>query len=753
MRLEKTISPTLMRIWRSVRKLIAAVWNYWYRIQFKLRQYRIRYGGAAILAILFSASLYLSPNLQAFLNSQYATKEAAQALQGLLLNAGAALIGATAIVTSLVLFAMQVNIERMPHGLFRRLSSDGRLLGAFAGAFLLAIGITSLSTFMDHFLLAQVVLAAGWAVFLVLLLFWYSYRRSLALINPLQQLRILVEDTRKELRIWDRRARRARPLLEADESPAIGSAPTESTYDLARVEYFQVNRHWTSEAALAIRHAMSFARRYAEHGDYEVSGAALNSVVVINGAYIEAKGRTFFANTPLVENPRSPDGFITDTLELMRQNVQAAIARRDEQQLRQALEALAVLIALYQRIDYSRPYAEKTHAHLAAAYLTNGVQAVVAHDMPDVAFEGVRLMGKAALQFISPGSTIEIVTLIRTISLIGSSRCAEERHRHVTREAMAQLAGLTFNIVCSKGSDFRFALREIRDNVAQVSALVIRVPDPWPSSIHSNILEPYYSLNFTDSLRLRLGMLVNELCEQDADNEDAQSIVRNIEIWADGLGRTTKDLLLTVVSKRSNFTTSLVQWITGVTEILLAVSNAPACGRHTQEKLQWHACQLVAALTWIPADEETVKRVEASQLTEAFFGAAHFARKNGCKDVALEIGKHLLSWTFKGGKYVTGWGVLHRGLCACAALAVMGDSDDVDNLKVNIRACLQDDRAPEPDALEHAIRGIRAKAASLPERGHWGSKIDSGISQLDYRTLAPLLDEIASMLEAVTVCP
>ena len=47
---------------------------------------------------------------------------------------------------------------------------------------------------------------------------------------------------------------------------------------------------------------MSFARRYAEQGDYEVSAAALGVVVAINDAYIKAKGKTFYDNPGFMEN-------------------------------------------------------------------------------------------------------------------------------------------------------------------------------------------------------------------------------------------------------------------------------------------------------------------------------------------------------------------------------------------------------------------------------------------------------------------
>ena len=55
-------------------------------------------------------------------------------------------------------------------------------------------------------------------------------------------------------------------------------------------------------AKRGIRHAMSFARRYAEQGDYEVSAKGLMVTVAINGEYVKAKGRTFYDEKPFIEN-------------------------------------------------------------------------------------------------------------------------------------------------------------------------------------------------------------------------------------------------------------------------------------------------------------------------------------------------------------------------------------------------------------------------------------------------------------------
>jgi hypothetical protein len=65
-------------------------------------------------------------------------------LRNLFASIGGALGGATAIGFSVVMIAVQLNFARMPHGLFRKLSLDFRLLGAFAATFVLAIAVAGL---------------------------------------------------------------------------------------------------------------------------------------------------------------------------------------------------------------------------------------------------------------------------------------------------------------------------------------------------------------------------------------------------------------------------------------------------------------------------------------------------------------------------------------------------------------------------------------------------------------------------------
>jgi hypothetical protein len=165
-----------------------------------------------------------------------------QELRSLFLTLGGALLGATAIVSSLVLFSMQVNVERMPHGLFRRLSADRRLLTAFALAFLLAVLVATLSLVSDARLIGAATFGAFWATALILILFLYGYQRALVLINPIRQLNMVVASTRREFRAWARRAKRAAPLFaDPDPSGGVRNDPSQPKLDLARAACGSIN--------------------------------------------------------------------------------------------------------------------------------------------------------------------------------------------------------------------------------------------------------------------------------------------------------------------------------------------------------------------------------------------------------------------------------------------------------------------------------------------------------------------------------
>lgn len=736
---------------RSIQRQIARFWQYTNRTQYWLGRSRQRYGRVALavgLLLLVAATANFSPSLQAVLETHFASAVTIERLSDLALGAGSALIGATAIVTSLVLFAMQVNIERMPYGLFHHFSRDFKLLGAFALAFLLAIGIATLSVIASRVNLAQLVLLIAWGAAFNLILFLYAYRRALTLVNPIQQLDILLRTATNFLMTWDRWAQRTTPLLEIDEDSNEDPSTARSSHDVARTNYFHINSSWTEGAKQCIRHAMSYAGRYAEQGDYDVSQAALNAVVGINAAYINAKGRTFYASHSLAENPLANDTFIGELLEHLRQHAKGGVARRDERWVDQTLQSMAALAHQYLDIDYCTPVAERTHARIAAQYLENAVKSVVPHDMPDVVISGQRLLGQCALQFLAKGSPDETAVFGQKIAGIAATGCVKEEYRPIVMEGMAQLANLSFQLIRSRGQYVRFAAQQLRESVSFVCDLFLKVPETPPIATHSTFLGPYYSSTSLQSFRARLETLTNELTETQTKDVDARSVIGNIVDWADGLRQTEKRLLLAAIAAKSSIVFDLIRWIAGVAQLLLFVSNAPACDDRTREQLRKYATSLFATLDWIPDDRESVTFVESSQLTDLMFKTALDAQKRGCNECAKNMGSVLLSWSFKGGRYQTGWGILEWGLCGCLLLALTEDSGGVSALKSEIRSRAAGVAAPERKVLQTTARNLLERASNTHGHGHWSSSIEQALSEVDHKELAPLLREVAGILSS-----
>jgi hypothetical protein len=706
----------------------AQFWQYYYKCRnwFVSATFKHRVAFATtLLFVLIVASWLLAPKLRSVLEPYFSVQVRFDRFQTVLVALGGALIGATAIAFSLIMFAMQVNVERMPYGLFRKFSSDLKLLGSFAITFVLAIAITCSSLIPDKSWVAFATLGVMWGSVLILIFLLIAYRRALNLISPTKQLSILV--------------------AEKDEDRT-----QQFEHDMERVTYYRLNPQWTAVALRAVAHCVSFSRRYSEHGDYEVSGAALNAILAINAAYIKAKGKTFFSHNYLIDNPLASDGFINDTLEHLRQNVQAGVSRGDEQQIEQIFRAIAQLCQIYLKIDYASEYATKTHAHMAAAYLAGAVEAVVPQNMPDVLMEGVRGMGNVAQLILHYREPEHITTISEKIATIAVTGTVNQKYRPVTQIAVMQLAKLTFELIRGQSHDVKFALDEVRSDLKLVAEMCLKMPDTSLSSIHSASLAPYYSGTSDDSLMAWLTELANAVSDAGADDEAAQRIIYHIKQWADDLHSTEKELFLLAIEKRSPLTFDIIHWIVHITKLLLALSNASACDDHNRDDLRRCALWLISVLSWVPDEQEVVAFVENYQMTESLFESAIDARQRGCDDIALEIRNLLLSWAFEAGKYQTGRAILERACYGLACLNIIFGFNDAALLKAIEERISQEDSL-NGEIMFRASERIKEKANTYHPDRYPFRAIESAMAKVDQERLRRLLIGIAEQLRAEIV--
>jgi hypothetical protein len=735
---------------------LARLWRWYYKVYYRVRSWRNRYGSLLKWTLIVSSicvSVFLVPYFQRILEPYVSVQSRFDNLRSLFLGLGTAMIGATAIAFTLVMFALQVNIERMPYSLFHRFSSDVRIIAAFVCTFVLAILITCASLIPSASWAGAATLTVIWSIFLILVLFHIAYCRALKLINPVEQLNLLSEGTRRQMQTCIRYAERVMPCFKQpglDKDANIQKSV--STPDNTRMLFFQANPFWANCAKRDIQHATAFANRYAEQRDYIVTDAALATIIKINEYYIDAKGRTFFAYVPMIpiENRLSSDEFIDHTLEILRQYLQSAVSRTDEQQIELALAAIAKLVTTYSEIDYNYPHVGKTHACLAAKYLSDGVKSIIPHDMTDVLMEGLGIMGQSAHILLSKGMPSDLSRLLADFEFIATAGGTKENYCFVTNVAIEQLASLTFAALQYRTHDVRHTLTDLRNHIANVAIRVLSSTDAQPENIQT-ALSGYYSVTNPQAFLFLFEILVNKLIMAEKNDEDSIAIIGNIEHWADGLFLKEKELLILAILMKSHFAFDLIHWVAHVTKLLLALSYSSACPLHTGGDLRRHAKFLIRTLGWIPDEENALYYAETCNMTGTLFELALESQQREWKGICEDVIDLMLCWGFKNGRHQTGFEVLERSLCGAAALVLRSESNEaIDKLKKNVTDHLNSANVPNQDLLTGTARRIRDQAAKLRTANNCFSTIDLVMSQLDHTELRSLLEELANMLSPET---
>jgi hypothetical protein len=181
--LRDALNSGLRRIRRALHRRYALLLRHLNLARYTTQVWIIRHRSIATLLVMLAlaACFLAAPPLQGALAAHFTTPQRVAGLLTLIITLGGAFIGATAIAFSVVMFSVQTNFARMPYGLFRRLSSDFKLLGAFAATFLSAIAVSCLSLIPNNDWLGVAVLGTGYGTILILVLFLYAYRRALLL--------------------------------------------------------------------------------------------------------------------------------------------------------------------------------------------------------------------------------------------------------------------------------------------------------------------------------------------------------------------------------------------------------------------------------------------------------------------------------------------------------------------------------------------------------------------------------------------
>jgi predicted DNA-binding protein YlxM (UPF0122 family) len=316
---------------------------------------------------------------------------------------------------------------------------------------------------------------------------------------------------------------------------------------------------------------------------------------------------------------------------------------------------------------------------------------------------------------------------------------------------MEQLARLTLNLLRLPSHDIGFAVEQVRNGVELVVRMFLQVPDTPLERIHSTYLAPYYSLTSKQTLASWLTDLCNTVIAAQADDVNAKAVVDNIESWAEELYRTEKNLLLLAIEKKSQFTFDMLHWITHVTKLLTAVAQAHVTDDHSRDEIEKHASWLISVLSWIPEDRQSTGFVEGFSTVELMFEAAFDAFHRNSQRVAGSARDVLIDWTFKAGRYTTGWGTLENGLQALVTLVLSKDEPKLITwLKSEIVKRLADGNPLDAELLDRTASNLRRMAISFRRREFEFNSINREMGEINPGKLRELLTEIADLLSPGT---
>ena len=669
-------------------------------------------------------------------------------LSGTALQLGAALLGASAIVASFVLFAMQVNVERLPHGLFRRLSEDKRLLLSFAGAFLASIMVASLPLVTPIHSTEWAIFAAVLLTFTTLRLFLFAYKRALMLINPVQQLRIILDDVTVALKRWGMQADWYSAARVREEPKAPANPLIDSTLDTGRAAFLLQNAWGSDVAQQGIDHCIAVNGKSASQGDYQVAGDALTALVNINVLYVQAKGRTFFSENGIFDVPFSTDAIVMHSLEQLKRQFRAGLGRRDEQHVNMILKAYGDLAQIYTQIDYGRPEENPWHASLAIGYLINDIKSIIPHNLPDCLMLGVRILGGCAVALINRDKATAIELIVDAIGPFGAAMTVREDHRPVAVTATEQLAGLTFHMVNNGVFDPGYTFGQISIAVQFIATRALEQPNPALTSVHRLVLGPYFSPTSETSLGSRLKRVANALLECPAGDDRAGNCVANLHEWAERTMPMAKALMVLALEKRSPFTFDILHWIKDIIEVLLAAARAPVSEEHFCVALEEQAHRWTLVLSWIPDDAESLDCAATWSGTSVMFEIAEAATKWHSEKVYEAAQRNLLRWALRSSRRENAWHNVEEAMLALAAVALKSPRDaDGALLKSQLGMALQAEHIPPAILLQGAAQGLRRSIDDYDQDHMRTRRWDHVLKAEDPGKRRKLLTDLAEILE------
>lgn len=464
-------------------------------------------------------------------------------LSSIFLNVGCTYIGVTVISFSFMTFVTQINIERMPYGLFYYFSKDSTLLAYFISIFVLSLAFTSLNLFKLHDGVGYLILLGLIISFFIVFFLVKSYGRIFQLINPIEQLKFLLKMVLLDLSEWNREA----------DSHSIKSEKDSFGINQKRLDFLNQNSHWLDKPYKALHFCNVYIRRYFTLGEKEICGQALGLIIVINQEYINVKGNTFYNHDNFINHNKEIDPFINETLEQMKRDIQFSISNKDEELAKVIIRTTSKLVDVYLKINYPNNRQSKNHASLASTYCDIFSVQFLNNGMWSALSESIDLLGSNASMLMPYDEAF--ILAIRDIENM-AYRCLKLKKDSYFEKCILQLAELVLTSIKTNLNNNEHVLKVLQKSLFTLSMTCLSPTQ----NILLNPLENYYSVDPTKFLA-QLGGTIHELNLVAKDQPDLNRIRQNILNWICNVYELDINLIGKSIELESEFLYIVFCWI------------------------------------------------------------------------------------------------------------------------------------------------------------------------------------------------
>ncbi len=733
------------------RYLLSKYWLIHYKIKnwFTLQKRKNKDGFLVLVGIgiplIFMIGLAIFSNLNQILEQYFSSNIQFHNLQTLLITLSGSLLAVAAIAFSFIMFAMQINVDRMPYGLFRKLSLDTELSIYFIFLFLLPLIIGAFSMVSNLSLIPWIIIGTIASIISIVFLLFMAYKKALKLISPIEQLKLLNKNACKSLISYSKAASRFSPLIE-EQFKKNNIFVQEISGDIYRSKYFEYNPDWAFIAHRSLHYAFLLAKKYAVYGDYEISKFAMDTIKVISECYIETKEKTFVNDIFLLVPSISQDKFINETLEHFRIDIQEGFSTGNEKFIQQFFYGIKQLCLLYLDIDYSSTEKHKSHANLAISYFTNFIETAALYKLTDIVIEGFRMLEEIAFKLIIKGEINDLASISEKIALISIKSIEDEKTRAITYAGVEKFAKLTFFILKGNNKNISYILNRLQEQIICVAENALKLNGYYMQNVFNNTLKPYFSMSSNETLAVWLTNLTNETIKienkNQEQNQSIKSIIENVVCWSNELPQMQRKLLLLAISCRSSFVSDIIFWVEQIVKIFLALSGSINCSEVCRDRLIKDSEHLIFIFSHIPDNKEAVSFMQNYNLVDKLFSSSLEAKKYNYYDCVLKIRQVLLFWTFQLCKYGCR---INDGIYALVSLNLLLDLNDsalVADINQQLKAISIENEniLSVLDCLENRIKqcGISLPPINL---------IDAEMNEVDQEKLRELLTKIFENLK------